>query len=70
MVNIVREIILYKQSALFVKAPIILQKTVSKGSERRRKNLVQLVIWATDRWIASLVNVLDADLNIIVLPRF
>ena len=40
-------------------------ENVSKGSERKSKKHVRLVIWKTDVWNASIVNVLDADLKII-----
>ena len=65
--KILREQILSRQSALFVEVPTILQKNVSKGSESKSKNLVQLVIWTTDKQNARLVKALHADLKIIQL---
>ena len=40
-------------------------ENVSKGSERKSKNLMRLLIQKTDVRISCLKNVLDADLNII-----
>ena len=39
---------LFIQSAPFVEVPITLQKNVSKGLDRKEKNLVRLVLWTTD----------------------
>ena len=61
MVEILREKILSRQSALFVEVLIIMKQNVSKGSERKWKNLVQLVIWTTDVWNVRLGNILDVD---------
>ena len=42
----------------------------SKGSERKMKKPVRLVIRTTNIWNARLANVLDVDLNIIKLQNF
>ena len=47
--KIAREKIFSQQSAIFVGVTTILQNNVSKVSERRRKQLVRLVIWTTER---------------------
>ena len=67
--KILREQILFRQSALFVEVPTILQKNVSKGSERKGKILVRLVIWKTYVWNVRLRNDLDAYLKIIQLQN-
>ena len=69
VLRIVREQILPRKSALLVEVPTILQKKVSKESERKRKNPVQLVNRTADVQNARLVNVLDADLKIIQLQN-
>ena len=56
---------LFRKSALFVEVLITLQKNISKGSDRKSKNLVRLVIRTTDKQNGHLENVLDVDLNII-----
>ena len=63
-IKIERANILYT-NVLFVEVPTILQKTILKGSEMKRKNLVRLVIKTEKVWNASLANVLDADMKII-----
>ena len=69
MVEIVREQIFSRQSALFVEVLIILQKNISKGSERKRQNIVRLVIRTTDERSVCLGNVLEEDLKIILLQN-
>ena len=64
MVEIVRDQTLFRQSELFVEVLITLQKNVSKGSERKRKNIVRMVIWTTDERNVLLGNVLDVDTKI------
>ena len=39
-------------------------ENVSKGSDRKRKNLVRLDIWKTDKRKGHLGNILDVDLKI------
>ena len=41
------------------------EKNVSKGSDRKRKNLMRLVIQTTDKQNGRLESILDVDLNII-----
>ena len=62
MVEMVKEQTLFRQSALFVEVLITLQIIFSKGLERKRENLVRLVIRTTDELNARLGNVLDVDL--------
>ena len=64
MVEIVKEQTLFRQSELFVEVLINLQRKKSKGSERKRKELVRMVIWTTDKWNVCLENVLDVDMKI------
>ena len=64
MVEIARDKTLFRKSALFVEALITLQKNVSKGSEKKSKNIVRLVIQTTDDHDVCLGNVLDVDLKI------
>ena len=52
-----------------MKVPTILHKNVSKGSERKSKNLVQLVIRTTKVRNTCLANVLDTDLKITKLQN-
>ena len=54
----------FRQGARFVETLITLQKNVSKISDRKKKNLVQLVIQTTDERTIRLGNVLDVDLKI------
>ena len=61
--KIVIEKIFSIQSALFVEVLIIMQKNISKGSERKRRKLVRLVNQTTDVRNVCLVNVLDADMK-------
>ena len=56
-----------RKSAIFVDVPTILQKCISKGSERKIKKLVRLVIQITDIRNVHLGNILDVDLNITYL---
>ena len=70
MVEIVREQIFSRQSALFVEVLIILQKNISKGSERKRQNIVRLVIRTTDVRNVHLGNILDVNLKITLLQNF
>ena len=56
--------ILFRQNALFVEVLTTLQKNVSKGSDRKKKKLVQLVIRKTDKRNGYLRNVLDVNLKI------
>ena len=62
--EIVREQTLFRQSASFVEVRITLQKNVSKGLDRKRKKLVRMVLWTTDKRNGHLENVLDADIMI------
>ena len=62
--EIVREQVLSRQSARFMEVLVYLQKNNIKGSERKMKKLVRLVIWTTDKRNARLINVLDMYLNI------
>ena len=59
-----REKTLFRQSAPFVEVLTTLQKNVSKGSDRKKKNLVRLVIQKIDERNGHLKNVLDVDLQI------
>ena len=58
-----REQIMFRKSALFVEVLITLQKNVSKGLDKKRKNLVRLVLRKIDKWNGHLENILDADLK-------
>ena len=60
---------LFRQIALFVEVLINLQKNVSKGLDRKRKNLVRLVIRTTDEQNGHLGNVLDVDIKITYLQN-
>ena len=55
---------MFRQSVTFVEVLITLQNLFSKGSDRKRKKLGQLVIRKTDKRNGCLRNVLDVDLNI------
>ena len=59
-----REQTLYIQSALFVEVLITLQKNVTKISDTKRKNLVQLVLRTIDERNRHLEKHLDVDLKI------
>ena len=48
----------------FVEVFITLQKNVSKGSYRKIKKLVRLVLWTTDKRNGRLEKILDVYLNI------
>ena len=52
------------QSELFVEVLIILQKNVSKGSDRKSKKLPRLVLQTIDKRNIRLGNALDADMKI------
>ena len=54
----------FRKFALYVDVLITLHKNVSKRSDRKRDNLVRLVIQTTDKRNGLLGNVLDVDLNI------
>ena len=56
---------LFRQSSPFVKLIITLQKNVSKGLDKKRKNLVQLVIWTTDGQNGRIKNIFDVDMKTI-----
>ena len=64
LVDKVREHTLFRKSAHFVEVIIILRKNVSKGSDRKRKELARLVFYLTEIWIVRLGNLIDEDLNI------
>ena len=64
VVKIVIEKILSIQSALLAEVPTLLQKQISKYSERRRKKLVRMKIQKTDRHNQHSANVSYADLKI------
>ena len=68
--EIEREQTLFRQSAPFVEVLITLQKNVSKGLDRKRKNLVRLVLQKTDKRNRYLKNILDADMKITYLQNF
>ena len=55
---------LFIQSAIFVEVLIILQKNVSKGSDRKSKTLLHLVLRKIYKQNGHLENVLDEDLRI------
>ena len=59
-----RQQILFRQSVLFLEVPNILNKNVSKGSEKKRENIVRLMIRTTDERNVRLVNILDVDMKI------
>ena len=65
-----RQQILFRQSVLFLEVPNILNKNVSKGSEKKREKLVRLVIRVIDVRNVRLTNFLDAYLNIISFQNF
>ena len=64
-----KEQTLFKKNTLFVEVLSTLQKNVSKRSDRKRKNLVRLVIWTTDERDVRHSNVLDVDLKITKLKN-
>ena len=64
MVEIVKYQILLRQGEIFVEVLISVQKNISKGSNRKRKNLVWMVIRITDEGNVRLGNDLDVDLKI------
>ena len=55
---------LSRQGAHIVDLLTILWKNVSKGLDRKRKNLARLVFHLTEIRIVWLGNVIDTDLNI------
>ena len=59
-----KEKTLLRKSELFVEVLITPQKNVSKGSYRKMKKLVRLVLWTKDERNLHLRNVLDVDLKI------
>ena len=59
-----REKTLFIKSVPFLEVLITLQKKNSKGLDRKKKNLVRLVLRTTDERNGHLENVLDADLKI------
>ena len=63
-IKIVREQTMFIKSAPFVELLITLQKHISKESERKSKNLLQMVIWKTKERNGRLGNFLDVDLRI------
>ena len=64
LVEIVKELNVFRQIGLFVGVLITLQRNVSKESQRESKNLMRVVIRKIDEHNVCLVNVLDVDLNI------
>ena len=64
LVEIVRDQILFRQSAPFMKVLITLQKNVSKELDMKGKKPAHLVLWTTDKRNGHLETVLDVDLNI------
>ena len=64
LVDIVREHILFIQSAHFEEVIIIMRKNVSKGLERKRRKLAQLMVCLTEIRNDRLGNALDVDLDI------
>ena len=52
-----REQTLFRKSALFVEVLITLQKKVSKGLDRKKKNLVRLVLRTKDKQNGHIENV-------------
>ena len=63
-IKIMEEKKLFRQSALFVKVLLTLKKNASRVSDRKKKNLVWLVIRITDKHSAILGNILDVDMKI------
>ena len=63
MGEIVREQTLFRKSTPFLEVLITLQKNVSNGLDRKKKNLVQLVLQKTDERNGHLEKILDADLR-------
>ena len=61
---------MFIQSTHFVEVLITLQKNVSKGSDRKRKKLLRLLIQTIDKWDGRHGNVLDVDLKITKLQNF
>ena len=69
LVEIVRDQIMFRKYALFVKVLTILQKNVSKGLDRKKKKLARLMFHLTEIWNVRLRNDLDVDLNITLLQN-
>ena len=70
VVEIVREKMFSRQSALSMKVPTITQKNVSKVSERKKKNLVRLMIRTIDVQNVRVISFLDMDMNTTELQNF
>ena len=70
LLGIVKEHMLFRQSAHFVEVKITLQKDASKGQERKRKKLARMIFHRIDNWNVRLVNALDVDLKITFLQNF
>ena len=64
IVDTMREHTLFRQSEHFVEVIIILRKNISKGLERKRRNLARLMFHLTGIWNIRLGNALDVDLKI------
>ena len=62
--EIVKEQTLFRLSAPFVEVLFTLQKNVSKGSDRKKKNLVRMVVWTTEKQNGRLETNLDVNLKI------
>ena len=67
--GLVKQQTLFRQSALLVEVLITLQKNISKGSDRKKKKLVRLVIPTKDKQNGHLENVLDVDIKITKLKN-
>ena len=55
---------MFRQSAHFVEAIIILRENISKGLDRKRRKLARLMFHITEIRNVRLKNALDVDLNI------
>ena len=66
LVDTVRRQTLPRKSAHIVDLITILWKNASKISEKKKRNLILLVLRQTKIWIGQLRNALDADLKIIL----
>ena len=64
LVGIVKEQFIFRQSAHFVEVTIMLRKNASKGQERKRRKLAQLMFHLTEIRNVRLGNALDVDLKI------
>ena len=70
MEEIVKEKTLFRKSAPFVKVLITPQKNVSKGSDRKYKKLVQMVIGKTGKRNVNIGENIYVDLKITKLQNF